>query len=97
MTGFSIATAKSLTHIQIILFAFPSTLSGFLTGIIQANLIVGVLLPIAILLGRDIEQISDPYEKCKLLCRSARQYHNKKIQLEIKNSRPILEDAADAL
>lgn len=58
---------------------------------------MGVLLPIAILLGRDIEQIPDPYKKCKLLCRAAKQYHNKQIQLEIKNLRPILEDAADGL
>ena len=96
-TGLCVAAGGSLTYVRILLIAFPSTIGGFLMGIMHANPIAGVLLPIAILFGREIEDIPNPYEKCRLLCKAAEAYHNKQLNLEMGNLNSLVEDAADAL
>ena len=95
-TGFRIATGGSLSYVQIILIAFPSTIGGFLLGTILDHP-AAAFLPIAILLGRGIEDVPDPYEKCRLLCKVAEEYHNKQLMLEMENFRSLVEDASDAL
>ena len=96
-TGLRIAAGGSLSYVQIILIAFPSTIGGFLLGTISDYPVASALLPIAILLGRDIEDLPDPYEKCRILCKAAEEYHNKQLMLEMKNFRSLVEDASDAL
>ena len=96
-TGFRIATGGSLSYVQIILIAFPSTIGGFLLGTISEYPVASALLPIAILFGRGIEDVPDPYEKCRLLCKVAEEYHNKQLMLEMENFRSLVEDASDAL
>ena len=59
-TGLRIAAGGSLNYTQIFLIAFPSTIGGFLIGIISDYPLVSALLLIAILLGRDIEDVPDP-------------------------------------
>ena len=96
-TGLHIAAGGSLSYVQIILIAFPSTIAGFLIGTISAYPLASALLPIAILLGRDIEAVPDPYEKCRILCQVAEEYHNKQLMLEMQNFSSLVEDASDAL
>ena len=96
-TGFRIAAGGALSYVQIILIAFPSTIGGFLLATISDYPVASALLPIAILLGRDIEDVPDPYEKCRILCKAAEEYHNKKLMLEMENFRSLVEDASDAL
>lgn len=96
-TGFGIAAGGDLTGAQFVLFALPSTLGGFLMEMILDNPAMSALLPLAIVVSRGIEQIEDPREKCRILCKVAENYHNKKLQLEMKNLRPIIEQAAEAL
>jgi hypothetical protein len=96
-TGLRIAAGGSLSYVQIILIAFPSTIGGFLLGTISDYPVATALLPIAILLGRDIEDVPDPYEKCRILCKAAEEYNNKQLMLEMKNFRSLVEDASDAL
>ena len=96
-TGLRIAAGGSLSYVEIILIAFPSTVGGFLLGTISQHPLISALLPLAILLGRDIEDIPDPYEKCRILCKAAEEYHNKQLMLEMKNLRSLLQDTSDAL
>ena len=64
---------------------------------IYSHPLASALLPLAILFGRGIEDIPDPYEKCRLICKVAEEYHNKQLMLEMKNLNSLLEDAAAAL
>ena len=52
---------------------------------IYIHLLASAVLPIAILFGRGIEDITDPYEKCRLICKSAEEYHNQQLMLEMEN------------
>jgi hypothetical protein len=96
-TGLRIATGGSLNYAQIILIAFPSTIGGFLMGIISAYPLASAVLPIAILFGRGIEDIPDPYEKCRFICKAAEKYHNQQLMLEMENMDSLLVDAPAAL
>lgn len=71
-TGFRIAVGGHLSYIEIILIAFPSTIGGFILGMISQYPIASALLPLVIVLGRDIEDISNPYEKCRISSRLLR-------------------------
>jgi hypothetical protein len=92
-TGLSIGAGGSLGYVQIILIAFPSTVGSFLIGMSSAYPLAIAALPIAILFGRDIEDIADPYEKCKSICKVAENYHNQQLMLEMKNIDSHLENA----
>ena len=92
--GLRFAVGGSLDYTQFILIAFPATVGGFLMGQVIANPLASVFLPLAIVYGRGIEDIPDPSEKCKLLCKYAEQYHNKELMIEMKNLRSAIEDAS---
>jgi hypothetical protein len=96
-TGLRIAVGGSLNYTQILLIAFPSTIGGFLMGTIYAHSLTSAVLPIAILFGRGIEDIPDPYQKCRLLCKAAEEYHNQQLMLKMENFKSLVEDAAAAL
>ena len=66
-------------------------------GTIYAHPLASAVLPIAILFGRGIEDIADPYEKCRLICKAAEEYHNKQLMLEMENLNSLVEDAAATL
>jgi len=84
--GLVIAAGGSLEFTQILFIAMPSTIAGYLIGSICAYPIIPVLIPLAILFGRGVEDISDPLqEKCRLLCKVAEQYHNKELNLKMEN------------
>ena len=98
-TGFSLrfAVGGSLDYTQIILFGLPATVGGFVMGQLSAYPILGVLIPVGILYGRGIEQIADPYERCRTICKAAEEYHNKQLRLEMENLNSMVEEAANAL
>lgn len=96
-TGLRIAAGGSLNYTQILLIAFPSTIGGFLMGIISSYPLASAVLPIAILYGRGIENISDPYERCRLICKAAEEYPNAQLRLEMGNLNSLIEDASTAL
>lgn len=96
-TGLRIVAGGSLSYAQIVLIAFPSTVGGFMTGIISQYPLTGVLLPIVILFSQGIEDVPDPYEKCKFICKTAENYHNHELMLEMKNLDSLLVDTAPAL
>jgi hypothetical protein len=96
--GLRFAVGGSLDYTQFILIAFPATAGGFLIGQVIANPLASVFLPLAILYGRGIEDIPDPYEKCKLLCKVAEEFHNKQLAIdEMKNLNSLVEDTSTAL
>jgi hypothetical protein len=95
--GLRFAVGGSLDFTQFILIAFPSTVGGFLMGLASAYPIFGVLVPLAILYGRGIEDIADPYERCRLMCKAAEEYHNRQLAMEMENFNSLVEDAATAL
>ena len=95
--GLRFAVGGSLDYTQFILIAFPSTVAGFLMGQVIANPLASVLLPLAIFYGRGIEDIPDPYEKCKHLCKVAEEFHNKQLVIEMKKLNSLVEDTSTAL
>jgi hypothetical protein len=84
-TGLCIGAGGTLSYTHVVLIALPSTVGGFIIGIISANPLVSAALPIAILFGRGIEDVPDPYEKCKFICKAAENFHNQQLMLEMKN------------
>lgn len=52
--GLHFAVGGSLDYTQFILIAFPSTVGGFIVGLLIAYPLFGVLVPLAILYGRGI-------------------------------------------
>ena len=95
--GLRFAVGGSLDYTQFILIAFPATVAGFLMGQVIANPLASVLLPLAIFYGRGIEDIPDPYEKCKHLCKVAEEFHNKQLVIEMKKLNSLVEDTSTAL
>jgi len=95
--GLRFAIGGSLNYTQFILIALPSTVGGFMMGLVIANPLASVLLPLSILYGRGIEDIPDPYEKCKTLCKAAEEFHNKQLTFEMKELSSLVEDASTAL
>ena len=96
-TGLRFAGGGALDFTQIILIAFPSTLGGVFMGLIQDHPIIPVFLPILVLFGRGIENIPDPYEKCRMWCQIAEEYHNRELRLEMRKLGTVLEEASEAL
>ena len=95
--GLRFAVGGSLDYTQFILIAFPATVGGFLMGQIIANPLASVFLPLAILYGRGIEDIPNPYEKCQHLCKVAEEFHNKQLAIEMKELNSLVEDTSTAL
>jgi hypothetical protein len=95
--GLRFALGGSLDYTQVILITFPSTVAGFLTGLASAYPIFGVLVPLGILYGRGIEDIPDPYEKCRVICKATEEYHNRQLAMEMENFNSLVEDASTAL
>lgn len=92
-TGFIFGSAVStnLSYTQIILIMFPGTLSGFLVSSLLTFPLILSVLPIAIMMGRfSVQDIVDSHEHCRVLCKAAESYHNKKLVLEMKNSEKLL-------
>jgi len=95
--GLRFAVGGSLDYTQIILIAFPSTLGGLLLGLIIAYPLGSALLPLAILYGRGIEDIPDPYARCKAICKVAEEIHNNQLAMEMQKLNSLVEDASAAL
>ena len=95
--GLRFAVGGSLNYVQFILIAFPSTIGGVIVGLVTENPLATVLLPLAVLYGRGIEDIPDPYEKCRTLCKAAEEFHNKQLTIEMKELNSIVEEASAAL
>lgn len=95
--GLRFAVGGSLDYTQVILIALPSTVGGFLMGLTSAYPIFSVLVPLVILYGRGIEDIPDPYEKCRVICKAAEEYHNRQLAIEMENFNSLVEDASTAL
>jgi hypothetical protein len=94
--GLRFAIGGSLDYTQIILIAFPSTVGGLMVGLAIANPLAIVLLPLAILYGRGIEDIPDPYEKCKAVCKVAEEFHNKQLTIQMEKLNPLVENTSTA-
>ena len=95
--GLRFAVGGSLDVTQIILIAFPATVAGFILERVVENPLATVILPLAILYGRGIENVPDPSEKCKILCKVAEEFHNKQLKLEMKELHSLVEDTSPAL
>jgi hypothetical protein len=93
-TGFRIAVGGSLDYVQVILIALPATIGGFILGSINAYPVASTLVPIAIIFGRGIENIQNPYERCRLICKTAEEFHNQKLMVQMEKL-DLLVDATE--
>jgi hypothetical protein len=92
--GVRFAIGGCLGYTQIILLTVSGSVGGFLVGQIIENPLPTMLLPLIIMFGRKIEEIPDPYEKCKLLCQVAEDFHNKEHLIEMKQLNSLVEETA---
>jgi len=95
--GLRFAVGGSLHWTQIILISAPASVGGFLVGQAIANPLSSVFLPLVILYGRGIENIPDPYEKCKIFCKVAEEFHNNQLAIEMVKLNSMVEDTSTAL
>ena len=95
--GLRFTVGGSLNYTQFILIAFPATVGGFLMGQISANPLASVFLPLVIFFSRGIEDIPDPYQKCKYLCKFAEEFHNKELTIEMEKLSSRIEDMSTTL
>lgn len=72
--GLRLAIGEFLDYTQFLLIAFPPTVSGFVMGLVISNPLASVLLPLAILDCRGIEDILDPSKKCKAIWKVAEEF-----------------------
>ena len=93
-SGFHFVVSGSLDYTQFILISFSPTLGGFLMGLYIVNPVASILLPLAILYGRGIEDILDPYENCKAICKVAEKFHNKQLSTEMTKLNSIVESGS---
>lgn len=89
---FALAGAGTFEYTHIILLGFPATLGGFLLAQLKSYPI-----PLAILAGRVIEDIPDPYAKCRSLCEIATSFHNSQVRIQMKNLNSLMKETAAAL
>lgn len=66
-------------------------------GLTYAYPLVSAVLPIVILFGRGIEEIPNPYEKCRIICRAAEEYHNQQLGIEMEQLDSLIEELSAAL
>jgi hypothetical protein len=90
--GLRFAIGGSLDYVQVLLIAFPSTVGGLMMGLASANPLANVLLPLAILYGRGIEDIPNPSEKCKAFCKVAEEFHNGQLTIQMEKLSPLVEN-----
>lgn len=95
--GISVGVAGSLDWTQILLIAVPGTAGGFFAGLVMANPVAAIILPLVILRGRGIEDVPDAYERCRFLCKAAEQYHNKELLIQMQELGSIVDDTSSAL
>jgi hypothetical protein len=92
--GIRFAVGGSLEYTQIILLSLSGSVGGFLVGQIIENPLPTILLPLIIVFGREIEEIADPYEKCKRFCQIAEDFHNKEHLIEMQKLKSLIEETA---
>lgn len=92
-----VCIAEGLDASLIIFIVLPSTLAVLVVGLTTKYALPSALLTLAILFGRGIETITDPYEKCRILYKYAEQVHNKQLRIEMKNINSIVETTATSL
>lgn len=95
--GLAFTIGGTLDYTHFILIVFRSTLAGLIVGLTIANPLASALLPLAILYGRGIENILDPYEECKAICKVVEKFHNKQLTIKMNELDTLLEDALTAL
>jgi hypothetical protein len=95
--GLCFAVGGSLDCTQFILIALPSTVAGLVMGLSIANPLASFLFSLMMLHARGIEDIADPYEKCKTICKVAEEFHNKQLIIQMEKLNPLVENTSTAL
>jgi hypothetical protein len=95
--GLRFGVGGCLNNTQVILLTLSGSLGGFLVGQIIANPLAAVLFPLAILFGRGVEEVADPYEKCRLLCKAAEDFHNNEHLMEMEKLNSLIEETSNKL
>ena len=84
--GLCIGVGESRNFVQIILLVIPSSIAGFLWQVMNlCPNATTVLLIMVFLNNLNLEEFEDPYERCRLLCKVAEEFHNKQMKLEMRN------------
>jgi hypothetical protein len=83
--GIRVCLGGSMNYFQVVIIALPVTLTGFMISQI-INPLTCLVLPLSILYGRGIEQMSDPFEECRMLCKAVSELHNKQLAIEMRKT-----------
>jgi hypothetical protein len=95
--GLRITAGGSMDYTQFILFCVPSTLGGFIVGTLITNPLLVTIFPLMFLYTRGIENVIDPSEKCRVLCKVAEEFHNRKLALEMKEITSFIDNTVKVL
>jgi hypothetical protein len=95
--GLRFVVGGSLDYTQFIIIALPATVGGFFMKQVSANPLASIFLPLAILYGGGIEDIPDPHAHCKQLSKIAEEFHNKQLEMEMREFGSFLDDVSIAL
>lgn len=83
--GVAFAAGGSITHLEILVFISTSSTTGALLVLLAApSGYLFVLVPILTLIGRYEFISAETLNRCQLLCEAAKEYHNKKLGIEMK-------------
>jgi hypothetical protein len=82
--GLHIVASSTLNWSQFLIVFIPSTLIGVMFENFIKNPIITVLSPLALMYGRGTENILEPRDDCRTICKIAEKYHNKELNLEMK-------------
>jgi hypothetical protein len=66
-------------------------------GLITAYPLASALFPLAILYGRSIENVLDPYAKCKVICEVEEEFHKKQLVMKMEKLNSLVKGTSDAL
>ena len=83
--GIAFAAGGSMTHLEILVFISTCSTAGALLALLAApSGYLFVLVPILTLIGRYEFISAETLNRCQLLCRAAKEYHNKQLGIEMK-------------
>ena len=94
--GICFAVESGLDFTQFILISWPSSIIGFMVGIMLENPAISGLLALGLFSGRGVRIIHDPSEKCKVICKFAEELHNKELTLKMKELNSLIQDTSTA-
>jgi hypothetical protein len=87
-----ITSGGAMDWTQVIIIFVPSTLGGIILDRLIKNPFFTIFTPLLLMYGRGVEEVFDPRQKCRIICKNAAEFHNKELLIEMKQIKPFNEN-----